>query len=392
MHIIIIISILILVAILIMVKLRTGARFNKADRKANTTTSTTHDSERFSADRYNNLDELIIGNAEDLSQDWFEKITGFKETDYHETQSKLSIVDGKLISSESPYSSQLGQFEVVSLADLRWRMRRVKTRRTSYPISNIIDDVGQLHRNPRCYGSLFQVASQFNLLEMVRPKITPEHGVTRYQYDYTQGPACAIAAGAATIYRNYLVPIDGEIGQTAERQLNMLDDFEAALVTSMGHAEKNPLRMQNGYALPDADFIKAANQHISSLSETDKDALRATIKIGLHWETEVTAVNEAKPHLVSQAFCAAMPIAYSECHADEWGELARIVLEAAYESTFYAAAINNQERVVPNVYLTSLGGGAFGNPQEWITDAMDRAFALAKDYGLAVWLVKRPRS
>jgi hypothetical protein len=28
---------------------------------------------------------------------------------------------------------------------------------------------------------------------MVSPKIAPEDGVTRYQHDHTQGPACAIA-------------------------------------------------------------------------------------------------------------------------------------------------------------------------------------------------------
>jgi hypothetical protein len=65
--------------------------------------------------------------------------------------------------------------------------------------------------------ALFQVASQFNALEMVAPNITPEDGVTRYQHDRTQGPACAIAAGAATIYRNYFVPVAGGIGQTAAR-------------------------------------------------------------------------------------------------------------------------------------------------------------------------------
>ena len=56
------------------------------------------------------------------------------------------------------------------------------------------------------------MASQFNLLEMTAPSITPEHGVARYQLDRTQGPACAIAAGAATIYRNYFA-------QTPEHQL-----------------------------------------------------------------------------------------------------------------------------------------------------------------------------
>jgi hypothetical protein len=50
----------------------------------------------------------------------------------------------------------------------------------------------RMHRLPENAGALFQVASQFNLLEMVSPSVTPEDGVTRYQDDHTQGPACAI--------------------------------------------------------------------------------------------------------------------------------------------------------------------------------------------------------
>jgi hypothetical protein len=86
-----------------------------------------------------------------------------------------------------------------------------------------------LMRLPEYAGALFQVASQFNLLEMVSPEVTPEQGVTRYQHDKTQGPACAIAAGAATIYRDYFVPVGDAVGQTSERQLDALADLGAAL-------------------------------------------------------------------------------------------------------------------------------------------------------------------
>lgn len=41
----------------------------------------------------------------------------------------------------------------------------------------------------------FQVASQFNLLEMISPRIAPEQGVGIYAGDSTQGSAGAIAAG-----------------------------------------------------------------------------------------------------------------------------------------------------------------------------------------------------
>ena len=89
-------------------------------------------------------------------------------------------------------------------------------------VSVVTGDVRQMHQSPENAGALFQVASQFNLLEMVSPEVTPEHGVTRYQNDRTQGPACAIAAGAATIYRNYFAPIGGSYGQTGERQFDGL--------------------------------------------------------------------------------------------------------------------------------------------------------------------------
>ena len=85
-----------------------------------------------------------------------------------------------------------------------------------------------MHRSPENAGALFQVASQFNLLEMVGPTVTPELGVTRYKDDPTQGPACAIAAGAATIYRNYFAPVDGSHGQTTKRQLDGLADLGAS--------------------------------------------------------------------------------------------------------------------------------------------------------------------
>ena len=85
-----------------------------------------------------------------------------------------------------------------------------------------------MHQSPENAGALFQVASQFNLLEMVSPAVTPEQAVTRYQHDLTQGPACAIAADAATIYRNYFAPVDGSVGQTTERQFDGLADLGEA--------------------------------------------------------------------------------------------------------------------------------------------------------------------
>lgn len=73
-------------------------------------------------------------------------------------------------------------------------------------------DVRKMHDNPEYAGALFQVACQFNFLEMVGPSVTPEDGMTRYEHDRTQGPACAMGAGAATNYRNYFAPIGDQVG------------------------------------------------------------------------------------------------------------------------------------------------------------------------------------
>jgi hypothetical protein len=57
----------------------------------------------------------------------------------------------------------------------------------------VTGDVWRMHLLPENAGALFQLASQFNLLEMTGPEVTPENGVvTIYQHDHTQGPACAI--------------------------------------------------------------------------------------------------------------------------------------------------------------------------------------------------------
>jgi hypothetical protein len=52
----------------------------------------------------------------------------------------------------------------------------------------VIADARDLHADPAAAGATFQVASQFNMLEMTSPKIIPEAGVARYELDPTQGP------------------------------------------------------------------------------------------------------------------------------------------------------------------------------------------------------------
>ena len=129
--------------------------------------------------------------------DWFEKLTGFREIGYEETRARLTVDGGKLCSRINGASYGIGELELVSLRALRERAKSADNLPGRLKTSVVTGDVRLMHRTPENAGALFQVASQFNLLEMVSPDVTPELGVTRYQGDPTQGPACAIAAGAA---------------------------------------------------------------------------------------------------------------------------------------------------------------------------------------------------
>lgn len=115
-----------------------------------------------------------------------------------------------------------------------------------------------------------QVASQFNLLEMVSPHVSPENGVPRYACDHTQGLACAIAAGAATVYRNYFAVVHGRAGQDTSRQIDCLRDVHEAL-----SPDGRPLwEMRNGYALRTASTLTHFNRRFSEVEGHGRDALR----------------------------------------------------------------------------------------------------------------------
>ena len=319
--------------------------------------------------------------------DWFEKLTGFRETGYEETRARLEVEGGRLHSRVNGTSYEIGELELVSLQALRERTKSAGNLPGRVKTSVVTGDVRRMHRSPENAGALFQVASQFNLLEMMSPDVTPEHGVTRYQCDPTQGPACAIAAGAATIYRNYFAPIEGSQGQTEKRQLNGLADLGAALSSSIKLPVSDLWRMQNGYALGIQTGLDAIARHLGTLATDQIDVLRGKLRIGIHRDVEVTEVAGPDRPWVSQSFCSALPVAYSRVPPAHWESFALLVLEAAYEATMWATVLNAQRGASNVVFLTFLGGGAFGNHSSWIHAAMRRALEMMKPFDLDVRLV-----
>lgn len=317
---------------------------------------------------------------------WFEQITGFAELDYRETQSRLHMVDGHLINEVTGAGYHVGTLELVSLDELRAQTQDVMLP-GKLALRIVEGDVRRLHANPDNSGAVFQVASQFNLLEMVGPDVSPEQGVTRYIHDRTQGPACAIAAGAGTIWRNYLVPVGDQIGQTAVRQLDGLADLGAALANELGVAPEGLWQMRNGYALPDQKQLSNIADHLQGLSAIERDRLRGLLRVGLHWNVGITDAGADRGARVTQVYCSALPVAYSHIAPSLWSSFATLVLEAAYEATFLSAVLNAARGGSRRLLLTRIGGGAFGNDEDWISNAVLRALELVADRGLEVLMV-----
>jgi hypothetical protein len=314
---------------------------------------------------------------------WFRQLTGFDESP--EAVARLLRMEGETLRSlANGRSFHAGRLETPSLQELRERSRMLKLPKAPLRFGAIAADVRELHRDPAGAGALFQVASQFNLLEMVSPDVPPEAGIDRYDRDPTQGPACAVACGAGTIYRRYFVPLGGpRPGQSAERQIDTLADLGRAL----GNDGERLWQMRNGYALATAEGLERISRRLESSNEGARDALRQLLRIGIQWETEVTL--EGAGHRVSQAYCSALPVVYSPHPPRLWEPFARLVLEAAYEATLHAALLNLHTRGDPRVYLTLLGGGAFGNDPRWILEGMERALERFADTPLEVWLVRK---
>lgn len=315
---------------------------------------------------------------------WFDQLTGFRERSHDAVQSDLRLEEAHLVSAANDRRFTYGEFTTPSLAELRLNLESIGDQ--GMKIQQVVADVTSIHQNPANQDAVIQVASQFNCLEMAAPHLTPEDGVGIYQNDWTQGPACSICAGAGTIYRNYFVPCRGQIGQTSGNQIDCLHELGEAL----GNQDNRLWSMQNGYCLPKAGSLQEIRAHIEAANEGELKKLHGLLRIGRQFRTEVT-VGDSN-HLVTQLFCSALPVAYSRLSEADWEPFAQLVLDAAYEATFLAALENARLTGCRKLYLTLLGGGAFGNRLEWILAAIGRSAILFSDSDLDVSIVSYRQS
>jgi len=316
---------------------------------------------------------------------------------------KITMAGTVMTSTVTGESYDAGTFTTPSVKELRAQcapLLAAAEGKQQLKVSHLAVSPGvlELHCLDENAGAMIQAASQFNCLEFAGPSVTPEQGVTGYVYDNTQGPACAIACGPGTVYRNYFTRLgpDGRKGQTHDSQINnlqgVIDALEAARAGGAAGSHALPidhlLRVRNGYVASDNERLAALNEHIGL---ADRDALIGELRIGIHSETEVThetttsKLEAAKRHKVSQAYCSALSCGYSNGSLQSWEPMATIVQDGTYEATLLAAALEQHTgQGSGRVLLTSIGGGVFGNDDAWIAGAIVRACHRLRDLPLEV--------
>ncbi|GAB5369870.1 hypothetical protein AAMO2058_001443800 [Amorphochlora amoebiformis] len=321
---------------------------------------------------------------------WFGEVFGFEEKGYQWTRKQFRLENGgkTLVSIPSGAKFHIGEFECTSVGDLRARLLETEAKSKDFgklgdiTFKNVAADVRNLIQNRKLRGSVFQAASQFNCLEMVGPSVRPEDGITIYKYDRTQGPACAMVCPAATAYRNYV----HNGGQGNENQIDGLKEVEKLV------GPKKYWEMHNGYSIPiNRDSMIDLGERLKTepgLLEKVRDAL----KIGVHWDTQVyhrRKNDDEDAHLVAQLFCSACPVAYCKgIKSTHWGPFASVVLEAAYEASIISAAlVALKEKRRVKLFLTLLGGGAFGNRRSWIIKAVIRSLQMYQRFPVDVYMV-----
>lgn len=310
---------------------------------------------------------------------WFKRSVGFEEENSNQVRENILLEGEYLKSKINGKKYRHGKLTIPTLNELRNNSRNLEEYNHKITISELVGNVRMLHKENE--NATFQAASQFNLLEMASPHVSPESGVDIYENDYTQGPACAITCGAGTIYRNYFVNLENQIGQSRFNQVDCLKDIGEYF----GNENAYFWKMENGYAFATREGLKSISEHIKNLKAVEYEELKSKLRVGIQSNTEIT-VNEEK-QLVSQVYCSALPIRYTNIDTHEWETFAKLILEGTYEATFYAALQNYEETGNKNLFLTLVGGGVFGNPIDWILEAIGKSIIKFKSTPLEVKIV-----
>ena len=215
---------------------------------------------------------------------WFEAVFGCCETpSYTINRSMFRLEDGpsgprtvlQCLANRQLY--QIGPFSTPTLAELSQELLQLPAITTALGRATFRHghgDVRSFLTDVRNAGSVFQVASQFNCLEMTGPGVSPARGISIYAHDPTQGPACAMSCPASTVLRNYFPPPYYETA-TPSQQINTMSKVEKLL-------KDKYWAMQNGYLLPvDTGKMKELTNVIGQVSSPLAQEIVSAVAVGV---------------------------------------------------------------------------------------------------------------
>lgn len=271
--------------------------------------------------------------------DWFSKLFGFAEGTYLETQRCFKVEGTRLFSRVTGASWEIGAFNTPSLAELRAQVRALPEDQTAHlrgangsiRVSVLTGEASALQALPENRHALFQVASQFNCLEFVGPRVTPEDGITAYAFDRTQGPACSVGGGAATAFRNFMVRVkrkDGE-EQVGQSMGAMIDNLEKVSALLGNGPEGRYYKVVGGYTMATDDGLRELG---TALRRVGGAAVKEQLRIGVHSDVQVTSRDwgtrllEDPDQIITQVLGSACAVSYSRNPWALWAPFASLVL------------------------------------------------------------------
>jgi hypothetical protein len=329
------------------------------------------------------------GKATEKEKDWFHSLFGFNEGSLAQTREAVTFnAETGLLTmktgEKAGHTFSTGLFTTPTLADLRCKSQTIlgnpHRRRQANQVTIKMGDVRPLFVDVQNRHATFLAASQFNCLEMLHPGVTPEKGITGYQNDRSQGPACAMSCAAAALVRNTLMPLEyGQLGQTRDMQVDNAQGFLRELYPT-------GMPCRNGYLVfkkTDRPVLVAMDERLKGMTEEVRELLKGKLQVGVHSNTQVTAAEDNRQR-VTQVYASAMPLTGEYVKMEGFVEsgklLAMTILEASFEAAICVAVGNrhcwHDKPGSRRVVLTLLGAGVFGNNPRDVLDVIKKTLAL----------------
>lgn len=288
------------------------------------------------------------------AQNWFEQLIGRPESEFNYTLAEVPIEHHPAMGQFSqPTINELKALTAKRLANNPNGVKLHVDYRTNYGHMQAFDTSALQFTAPE--NALFQVASNFNCLEVPKANYNPFNGyfLTGQMTDNTQGPS---ASGGAAF---------GSILRLLEHRIKPIDLLANVPEISAKNG-KVPYDWNSGVQIADT----------------------GRIKVGLHRNVRATflrmsnkfAYNPKGPR-INQVFTSTCI-----CENTRPNGLSRSLLEAAYEGTYLSAVVTQ----APMVILTMIGGGVFNNNHELIIEAMMKAHDKYSRYLAKDCVVKLP--